>query len=169
MGQAVTGEEVPPIKTFNHSLLALTMLLSLNTLSNTACLASDAIATKDISWDQRQSVTVTRQAPNAYQAKVFMKSECLSAIIKNLHEVVDWSRVKKASTREKIWALFIVEKTAAIKINGFMLGEIHQKGSKVSATCFYDSVTPQIDISEGAILNATGLLKYFNPQANRQR
>jgi hypothetical protein len=157
------GKEVPLSKTF-RDLVLLTITLGLVIIHNKGGLAEVAMEPKTFTWDKKQTFMISRALQGGSDPSQFMKSECVSAIIGRLHSIVSWSKVKKSATREKIWVLYTRGNTVDFKLKGFSIEKLKRSKTKIKATCNFEAVTPLIDVSEEAILNATGLTKYFSLQ-----
>ena len=161
--QEAIGKEAPLTKIF-RGLVLLTIALGLVVIPNQTGLSQVAMEPKTFTWDKKQTFTISRAFQGPSDPRQFMKSECVSAIIGRLHSIVSWSKVKKSATREKIWALYTRGNTVDFKLEGFSIEKLNRSKTRIEATCDFEAVTPLIDVSEEAILNATGLTKYFSPQ-----
>ena len=112
-------------------------------------------------WDKEQSFIITHAFTDGPSLHPIMRAQCISQIIKRLHKIVSWKKVKKPTLQAQIWALYTKGKVAKFKINGFSLGKLNKDGSIIQSSCNFKAVTPLLDVSEDAILEATGLAKYF--------
>ena len=150
------------LKKISRYVLSCVMAVGLTLGLSRAGLTADNLEPSTFIWPKNQSFMITRVSDgNSLQRRAFMQSECVSEIITRLHILVPWNKVKKHSTREKIWALYTKGRTISFKINGFLVGDLHQTNRGTHATCNFKAVTPLIDFSEDTILKSTGLKKYF--------